>query len=237
MEPRLVPGPEVKMPILNEIVDQLFTCLGPLRSCQEPIQDRCVDPAQDYLIDPVRDGCVDPVLNYLEVNPLGCLPVCGSQPSLPQHDSSEQQQDRAAQLGRTQQSYQYSYSLVRTFRIQKRNDQEIGVQGKGIAVADSVAFTQLPSVCWLILVLQHALKIIDNLLAVLELLENSPRREQRTVESLQKARLSAADVDDADLVTKTLDIPTDELERNRQAVQQLRVNLVGTLAWGQRVAR
>src|SRR5437870_856723 len=221
---------EVHMQLLSQIVDQLFSCLGPLRGCQEPIQDRCVDPVQEYLIAPVSERCVDPVLSYLEVNPLGCLPVIGIQASLPQSDSITEQEERAAQLGRTQQNFQYNYSLVRTFRIQKRNGKDVGVQGKGIAVVDSVAFSQLPSVCWIIPVLQHALAIIDNLLAVLELVEQPSRREQRALLSAKNGSVAVED-DEADLVTKNLDISPEELERSRRGLLELRSNLGGTLGW------
>ncbi|HXI25828.1 MAG TPA: lipoxygenase family protein [Pyrinomonadaceae bacterium] len=218
---------------LSQIVDQLFTCLGPLRGCQEPIQDRCVDPLQEYVIDPVTERCVDPVLSYLEVNPLGCLPVIGIQPSLPQFDSSTEQEERVEQLGRTQQNFQYNYSLVRTF---KRNGKDVGVQGKGIAVADSVAFSQLPSICWILPVLQHALSIIDNLLAVLELVEQPSRREQRALVSAKSSTVAVAD-DEADLVTKNLDISPEELERSRRGLLELRGNLAGTLGWGRTLAK
>src|SRR4051812_42024650 len=105
---------------LREIVDGLFSCLGPLRVCQEPIQDRCVDPLQDRLIDPINQECVDPLRRALEVNPLGCLPWAG-QPSLPQFDSVGQQESRAAQLARTRPQYQYNYTLVRTFQVEERD--------------------------------------------------------------------------------------------------------------------
>ena len=226
------------MPLLTDIVDQLFTCLGPLRACQEPIQDRCIDPMQEYLISPVREECVDPVLNYLEVNPLGCLPGIGSQPSLPQHDSKIEQEERAAQLGRTKQSYQYNYSMVRTFRIERRNGKEIGVQGKGIAVVDSIAFSQLPSVCWIIMALQHALVIIDNLMAVLDLIEDPARKQNRREASQKKASAFATpdEGSDSDIVAKTVDVSKDEIERSRRQVSELRTNLASTLIWGRKVA-
>ena len=221
---------------LTEIVDQLFTCLGPLRACQEPIQDRCVDPLQQYAIDPVAERCVNPVLNYLEVNPLGCLPVVGIQPSLPQSDSLTEQEERAAQLGRSQQNFQYNYSLVRTFRIEKVNGKDVGVEGKGIAVADSVAFSQLPSICWIVPVLQHALAIVDNLLAVLELVQEPSRREQRALVTAQNRTVAGED-DNEDLVTKNLDISPEELEQSRQKLSELRSDLGGTLGWGRRLAK
>lgn len=221
---------------LSEVVDQLFSCLGPLRSCQEPIQDRCVDPAQEYVIGPVLEGCVNPVLRSLEVNPLGCLPGIGTQPSLPQYDSNTQQAGRAAQLARTQPDYQYNYTLVRTFRVEDRNGEKVGVQGKGIAVADSVPFSQLPSLCWIILALQHALVIIDNLIAVLELIEQPTRREKH---ALAKAGVVAAPdpvAEERDIAAIAQDISPEEIRRSREKVMDLRSNLAGTLSWGRKVA-
>lgn len=231
---------------LSNVIDELFSCLGPLRGCQEPIQDRCVDPVQEHLIDPIRDGCVDPVLHYLEVNPLGCVPWLGTQPSLPQDDSPALQDSRAEQLARTQPDYQYNYGLVRTYRVEERNGKEVGVQGKGIAILDSLPFEQLPSLCWLMLALQQALLVVDNLLAVLDLISQPERREKRSLEQEEASasgkkkvhQLGAASTEEADIVSVTLDdVNPEDLERRQEEVKELRQNLVGTLGWSRRIAR
>jgi arachidonate 15-lipoxygenase len=226
---------------LTTIIDDLFSCLGPLRACQEPIQDRCVDPIQDRIIEPLRDGCVDPVLQALEVNPLGCIPWLGQQPSLPQNSSEQQQKSRAEQLARTKPDYEYNYRLVRTFRVEERNGKQIGIQGKGIAALDSLPFEQLPSLCWLILGLQQALLIIDNLLVVLDLITEEPRqtrsRQEASVENAQKAGAATIADEQKDLVSVTSpDVDPEELQRRKKEVQELRQNLVGTLGWGQKLA-
>lgn len=231
---------------LRDVIDQVFMCLGPLRACEAPVQDRCVDPLQDYVISPVDEYCVDPARRYLEVNPLGCIPGIGTPPSLPQYDSIAQQDGRAAQLTRTQPDYQYNYTLVRTFRVVERNGRKRGVQGKGIAILDSLPFSQLPSICWIMIVLRQALIILDNLLLVLDLLEQpqpQPQRRQDTpvVNRAKAAALSdtpdnATPADEPNLATVISDeVSPQELENRREEVQALRTNLVGTLAWGQKV--
>src|SRR5882724_2365848 len=140
------------MLMLRDVVDELFTCLEPLRACEQPVQDYLVYPLEEGIIDPYREICVDPIRNALEINPLGCVPCLGIQPSLPQFDTPEEQDRREAQLARTQPNYQYNYTLVRTFKV-KGPDGKIGVPGRGIAVVDKVPFSELPSLCWLLLVL------------------------------------------------------------------------------------
>src|SRR4051794_9707473 len=105
---------------LTDVIDELFMCLGPLRACEEPIQERCVEPAQEYIIEPIQERCVEPVRRYLEVSPLTCLPWVNVSPTLPQNDSTAQQYARYSQLGRTRGHYQYNYRLVRTFRVEER---------------------------------------------------------------------------------------------------------------------
>jgi arachidonate 15-lipoxygenase len=222
---------------LSDVIDELFMCLGPLRACEEPIQDRCVDPAQEYLIGPVQNECVDPVLRFLEVNPLGFLPGCGPQPSLPQFDTTSQQDARDAQLGRTRPNYQYNYTLVRTFRVEERNGNKVGVQGRGIAILDSLPFSELPSLCWIIVVLRQALIVLDNLLMVLELLEQPTRQKTPVVNQEKAEALSGAAIHEADITSVTQDdVSPQELERKREDVEQLRNNLLGTLIWTQKIA-
>src|SRR5260370_30970622 len=110
MMPCVYHAREVSMLSLSTIIDELFSCLGPLRACEDPIQDRCVGPVQEYLIDPIDDHCVDPILRSLEVNPLGCLPGFGLQPSLPQYDPIAQHATRAPQVRRTQPDHQHNYT-------------------------------------------------------------------------------------------------------------------------------
>ena len=62
------------MQSLAEIVDELFACLGPLKMCEEPIQDRCVDPLQDYVIDPLQEQCIDPVSRAMAI-PSSTMPT------------------------------------------------------------------------------------------------------------------------------------------------------------------
>src|SRR5438132_856935 len=144
------------MQSLAEIVDELFACLGPLRACEEPIQDRCVDPLQDYVIDPLQEQCIDPVSRAMAVNPLGCLPIIGGeQPSLSQDDSPAQQDSRDQQLQRARRDYQYNYDKVRTFHVEERDGVKIGIQGEGIGILDSLPLSQMPSLCWICLLLQH----------------------------------------------------------------------------------
>jgi arachidonate 15-lipoxygenase len=229
---------------LTNVIDELFSCLGPLRACQEPIQDRCVDPLQEHIIEPIRDRCVDPVLHSLEVNPLGCVPGLGLKPSLPQYNTETQQKNRAAQLARTEPDYQYNYGLVRTFRVEERDGKRVGVQGKGLAILDSLPFEQLPSLCFIILALQQALLVVDNLLVVLDLISQPERRQKR---SLQRAKVSSRGKTGAvstprdaeeDIVSATLDdVDPEELDRRQEEVKQLRENLVGTLGWGRKIAR
>src|SRR5688572_14833817 len=223
---------------LSSVIDELFSCLGPLRACQEPIQDRCVNPIQDHMVDPVREHCVDPALHALEVNPLGCIPWLGVQPSLPQNDSEPQQRGRAEQLGRTQPSYQYNYGLVRTFRVEENGQ---GVQGKGIAILDSLPFEQLPSLCWIMSALQQALLVVDNLLAVLELLNDRPEGTSGVQVAAPKSKKSLSSrvpaIHEASLFAATFnDVDPEELERRTDEVKELRQNLVGTLGWSQRIA-
>lgn len=222
---------------LSDVIDELFMCLGPLRACEEPIQDRCVEPVQEYLVEPIHEECVDPVLRSLEVNPLGCIPWCGLQPSLPQFDTEAQQHARAAQLNRTKPNYKYNYTLVRTFRVEERGGRKVGVQGRGIAILDSLPFSQLPSLCWIIIVLRKGLIVVDNLLMVLDLLEQPARQETPVFNRTKAEAVTGAAVDEADLTTVTMDdVSPRELERKREDVQQLRNNLLGTLVWTQKVA-
>lgn len=226
---------------LRDVIDDLFMCLGPLRACQEPLEERCVDPAQEYIIDPLRDNCVDPVQSALEVNPLGFIPGLGTQPSLPQFDTASQQDSRAAQVARAKPNYQYNYSLVRTFRVEERRGRREGVQGRGIAVLDALPFSQLPSIFWLMLVVQHALTLLDNLLAVLDLLGQPSRRQKRA-----RSRVVAGAADraggtaggEADITTVALDdITSEEVERQKEDVREFRRNLLGTLTFSRQLAR
>lgn len=222
---------------LRDVIDDLFMCLGPLRACQEPIEDRCVEPVQERLIDPLRENCVNPIQSALEVNPLGFSPLFGIQPSLPQFDSSSQQDSRAAQLARTQPNYQYNYTLVRTFRVEDRNGKKVGIQGKGIAILDGLPFSQLPSICWLLLVLQHGLILIDNLLLVLDLV-SQPSRRQKRVRRKQIAGVAAVAASEPDITTVALaGITPEEADRQREDVLELRRDLVGTLTWSRKLAR
>src|SRR5258707_4972048 len=115
---------------LRDLVDELFNCIGPLRSCVEPVQDCLIYPYEEYVVDPIQANCIDPVTRYLEVNPLGCVPCLGIEPSLPQYDTPQQQDRREAQLTRTQPHYQYNYDLVRTYKVVDGH----GKQGEGLAV-------------------------------------------------------------------------------------------------------
>src|SRR5688572_393582 len=143
---------QTDMVLLRDIVSDVFACLGPLRSCEEPIQRYIVNPVQEYVCDPTIDYCIDPARNALAINPCGCVPGCGIWPSLPQFDTPAQQDQRIAQLGRTKPLYEYNYSLVRAFHN--------GQPGKGIAVADSVPFAQMPALFWLCAAIQNALIIL-----------------------------------------------------------------------------
>lgn len=222
---------------LRDVIDELFTCLGPLRACEEPIQDRCVDLLQEHFIDPVGERCVDPILHSLEVNPLGCLPCFGDQPSLPQYDTRSQQDSRAAQIARTQPNYEYNYSLVRTFRVIERDSKKVGVQGEGIAVLDKLPFSQLPSLCWICLALRQALIILDNLLLVLDLLDQPDQQKTLVRTQVEAKAANGTPKDEMGLNAVTMnDVIPEEVAQRRDEVRQLRSNLVGTLAWAQRVA-
>jgi arachidonate 15-lipoxygenase len=222
---------------LRDVIGDLFMCLEPLRACQEPIEERCVDPVQENIIDRLRDNCVDPIQRALEINPLGCIPWLGSEPSLPQFDTSSQQDSRAAQLARVQPKYQYNYTLVRTFRVEERKGRKVGVQGRGIAVLDSLPFSELPSLYWLLLVLQHGLILIDNLLLVLDLV-GQPSRRRRRARRKAIAGPAAFAASEPDITSVALDdITPEEVERQREDVLELRRNLVGTLVWGRRLTR
>ena len=166
---------ETDMLLFRDIVSDLFACLGPLRACEEPIQNRIVDPMQEYVFDPFVDYCADPVRHALAINPCACIPGLGNYPSLPQYDSPAQQDTRTAQVARAKRLYQYNYTLVRTYHIEEGQP----VQGRGIAILDSVPMEQLPSMCWVILVLQQALVVVDNLLLILETLEQQQQQVQR----------------------------------------------------------
>src|SRR5947209_4334881 len=123
---------------LREIVSDLFTCLGPLRVCEDPVQEYVVDPATDCILEPVSDNCVDPVRRALEVNPVGsCLPCLTPAPTLPQNDSSPEQRRRAQELAATRSQYQYNYSLMRTFKVIEEDGQKAGVPGRGSVGADA----------------------------------------------------------------------------------------------------
>lgn len=223
---------ESDMLLFRDIVSDVFACLGPLRACEEPIQQRCVEPIQEVIFDPFVDYCLDPVRHALAVNPLGWCPFCGVEPSLPQDDSPAEQDTRAAELQRARMRYQYNYSLVRTFHQ--------GVQGKGIAILDSVPMEQLPSLCWVILVLQNALVVIDNLVLVLDMLAQPPRRQQRARNEAgtEEAVKSPEAYSDKDLTSVLLeDTTAEELRCEKERVEDLRQNLLGTLLWGQSIAR
>jgi arachidonate 15-lipoxygenase len=226
---------------LRDVIDDLFMCLGPLRACQEPIEDRCVDPVQERIIDPLRDNCVDPIQQALEINPLGFSPAFGTKPSLPQFNTPSQQDSRAAQLGRTKPNYQYNYSLVRTFRVEDRGGRRVGVQGRGIAVLDALPFSQLPSIFWLMLVVQHALVLLDNLLTVLDVL-GQPSRRQKHARSKAVAgaagRAAVTAGGEPDLTAVAMDdITPEEVERQKEDVRELRRNLLGTLTWSRQIVR
>jgi arachidonate 15-lipoxygenase len=215
---------------LRDIVSDLFACLGPLRACEESVQQRIVEPVQELVCDPTIEYCVDPVRNALSVNPLACIPGCGYYPSLPQFDSPLEQDSRAAQLARARSNYQYNYTLVRTFRD--------GKQGPGIAVLDSVPMEQLPSLCWVVIALQNALVILDNLLLVMEMLLQEPRLDRAAVSGDMGAETIGGDGErhEATLLDVTSDYPRAELERDRDDVRLLRANLFGTLVWGRSVS-
>lgn len=218
---------QTDMVLLRDIVSDVFACLGPLRSCEEPVQQYIVDPLQEYVLDPTIDYCIDPVRNALSVNPCGCIPGCGGYPSLPQYDTPEQQDQRIAQLGRTKPLYQYNYTLVRTFHD--------GKQGKGIAILDSVPMAQLPSLCWVILALQNALIILDNLLLILDMLAEQPTIPRQSDAQTESLSAEGVDNDEPDLAAVTEDISPTEVERHKADVQALRTNLLGTLLWGRSV--
>src|ERR1043166_4372695 len=156
---------------LKEIVSDLFMCLGPLRVCEDPIQEYVVDPVTNCILEPISDDCVDPARRALEVNPLGnCIPCLTPVPTLPQKDSTREQRQRADELAATRSQYQYNYSLMRTFTVIEKDGKKNGIQGRGFACLDSLPFSQLPSLCWVALVLQHALVLLDNLILVLDLM-------------------------------------------------------------------
>lgn len=233
------------MSTLRDIIGEIFTCLEPLRACEDPIQDRCVYPLQERVIDPVGERCVEPVRRALDVSPLTCVPGLSTRPTLPQNDTESQQENRADQLNRTRTSYQYNYSLVRTFRVEEQNGRPVGVQGEGIAVLDKLPFSQSPSICWLLEVVRHGLIILDNLIVVLELLDQEPATahdgEAAAPVYQQTNLLAARDArgrgHEADITTVTFDdVSPQELRRKREDVRQLRRNLLGTLVWGQSIA-
>jgi arachidonate 15-lipoxygenase len=223
---------------LRDVIDELFMCLGPLRACEEPVQERCVEPLQEHLINPIHERCVDPVVRALAVHPLACVPWLGIKPSLPQNDTSAQQESRAAQVAETQPSYQYNYMLARTFRVEERNGKKVGIQGEGIAALESLPFAQLPSLCWILLALRQGLMIVDNLILVLELLDQ-PAQQDTPVRNRLKAAsaMTGTAESELDITSVTFnDISPQELQRKRDDVRQLRRNLISTLAWGHRVA-
>ncbi|HEX8150565.1 MAG TPA: lipoxygenase family protein [Pyrinomonadaceae bacterium] len=228
------------MPTLSDIIDELFMCLGPLRACEEPFQERCVEPVQEYIVEPVQERCVDPVRRYLEISPLTCLPWVDITPNLPQNESTAQQYARASQLGRTRGHYQYNYRLVRTFRVEQRGNRKVGVQGRGIAVLDSLPFSQQPSIWWLVEVVREALLVVDNLLLVLDLLLQQPQQQNRgQMRAEATARVAAASPDDEpDIVDVTAgQVSTEELEVRRGELQRFRANLLGTLIAGRRLTQ
>jgi arachidonate 15-lipoxygenase len=222
------------MQSLAEIVDELFSCLGPLKACEEPVQDRCVDPLQSYVIDPLQEKCIDPVARAMAVNPLGCLPLIGGeQPSLPQDDSAAQQDSREQQLQRARRDYQYNYDKVRTFHVVDGK----GVQGEGIGILDSLPISQMPSLCWVCLLLQHVLVLIDNLLMIIELLLQQPRR-QHVIDHIQSAKLKRDSLEeDAGITELTInDTTPEELQKRRDELLRFRDNIAGTFAWARRLA-
>jgi arachidonate 15-lipoxygenase len=213
--------------MLRDIVSEVFACLGPLRACENAVQENIIAPIDDYVVDPVTEHCIDPAQRKLEVNPLGCLPFCDV-PTLPQYDSPAQQQARADQLARTQPSYQYNYNLMRTFHVIEQNGKKVGVQGEGIACLDSLPISQLPSFCWLLLVLQHALAILDNFILVLEVIGQQQRRIAPEAQSK---------TGDPDLTSVTSDATPEEVERVRQEVQDLRSDLFRSFIGVRRLSR
>lgn len=223
---------QTDMVLLRDIVSDVFACLGPLRSCEEPIQRYIVDPVQEYILDPTVDYCIDPARNALSVNPCGCIPPCGGYPTLPQDDSTAQQDQRLAQLGRAKQNYQYNYELVRSFHN--------GEPGIGIACADSVPLAQFPSLCWITVVLQNALIVLDNLILILEMVAEAPTSPPETGDPVKKLNAegaqSEAGVDEEqDLAAVTWDISPEEVAQHKADIHALRANLLGTLVWGRSV--
>jgi arachidonate 15-lipoxygenase len=225
------------MLMLRDIVDELFTCLTPLRMCEEPIQNYLVYPFEEGILDPYREYIVDPIRNALEVNPVGCVPCLGMIPTLPQFDSPTEQDRREAQLDRTQPDYQYNYTLVRTFKVHEGpGGAKVGVPGRGIAILDKVPFSQLPSLCWLLLALREALVVIDNLLQVLDLLVVEPQTENRPMRQA-KAEANADGAEEADLAScADPSVTPEEIEQQRARIQHLRANIFGTVAWGRTAA-
>ena len=225
------------MATLSDLVGELFTCLEPLRVCEDPIQDRCVYPLQERVIGPVSEHCVEPARRAVGVSPLSCVPALTARPTLPQNDTEAQQEMRAEQVGRTRSSYQYNYSLVRTFRVEERNGRRVGVQGAGIAILDKLPFSQSPSLCWLLEVVRHALIILDNLIVVLELLDQPDHDGDAPVHEQAKLLAAREGAQEADLKTVTFnDVSPRELRRKRADVRQLRRNLLSTFVWGQGIA-
>lgn len=222
------------MVALRDIVSQVFQCLGPLRACEDAVQDRLVYPFEEDCVDPFVDNCYDPVRDWLEVNPLSGIPCLGIEPSLPQYDTPEQQDRRADQVQRTRQHYQYDYNLVRTFKVIEQNGQKIGVQGPGVAVLASLPLEQLPSLCWLLLALQQALVILENLLVILEIISRRPEQENRPMSLLKDE--GVAGKDEPDLATVVNDVTPAEAEDYRRQLVDLRDNFLGTLSWGRRAA-
>jgi arachidonate 15-lipoxygenase len=217
---------------LRDLVDELFNCLGPLRSCAEPIQDYLVYPYEEYVVDPIQANCIDPVSRYLEVNPLGCVPCLGLEPSLPQYDTPEQQDRREAQLTRTQPYYQYNYDLVRTYKVVDG----VGKQGPGLAALANLPLTQLPSLCFIALALRQALVIVENFLAVLELLRKQSKQAAAPV-----AYKDSDETEEPGLVAVTTNntatpVSSVEIEQHLRQLTDLRFNFQGTLDWSHRVA-
>ncbi|HEX7154260.1 MAG TPA: lipoxygenase family protein [Thermoanaerobaculia bacterium] len=216
------------MVTLRDIVSDVLSCLGPLRACDDAVQTYVAEPLQAYVVDPTINYCIDPVRHALAINPCGCIPGCGSVPTLPQYDSPSQQDIRDAQVGRAKSLYQYNYTLVRTFRE--------GRQGEGIAILDSVPMAQLPSLWWVCIVLQQAIIVLDNLLLVLELMAEGSPRDQAAMAVSDANRVDGdEELDEPDLKTVACDLSPEQLDDHRNEVQALRANLLGSLVWGRSV--
>ncbi len=104
------------------------------------------------------DQCVSPVLDCIDRDPLGCRrwrPV----PSLPQDATPWQQRERQRELQRRRDQYRYNYTYI-----------------PGLAMVDKVPLRECPAVDWLLLGIGQVIKIIDNLVAVMD--EDSPTFEK-----------------------------------------------------------